>query len=88
MTVIHGQQRSYRDNIEERLRMSRCKACDTILTEFELKKVDRLTGLHLDLCGRCNKISDDAISDDWVTYSGEDDIMFDSVRVIQQEVLQ
>ena len=68
--------------------MSRCKACDTILTEFELKKVDRLTGLHLDLCGRCNKISDDAISDDWVTYNGDDDIMFDSAKGIQQEVLQ
>jgi len=45
--------------------MSRCKACDTILTESELRKVDRYTGLHLDLCGECNRASDDALEGNW-----------------------
>jgi hypothetical protein len=67
--------------------MSRCKACDTILTEHELKKVDRLTGLHLDLCSTCNKVSDSAIADDWVTFDGEDDIMVSVDDILKQEVL-
>ncbi len=45
--------------------MSRCKACDIILTEGELRKVDRYTGLHLDLCGECSRVSDDALEGNW-----------------------
>lgn len=43
--------------------MSRCKACDVILTEYELKKKDRETGLHLDLCNSCLAHSDEAMHD-------------------------
>jgi len=68
--------------------MSRCKACDVILTEPELKRVDRATGLHLDLCNTCLKHSDQAIEDDWVTFDGEDDIMLGVDDILRQEVLQ
>jgi hypothetical protein len=43
--------------------MSRCKACDTILNDSELKKKDPLTGHHLDLCSVCLSYSNDAILD-------------------------
>ena len=43
--------------------MSRCKACDVILNEYEMKKVDKETGLHLDLCNICLAHSDDAMHD-------------------------
>jgi len=67
--------------------MSRCKACDVILTEVELKRKDRVTGLHLDLCNTCLKHSDQAIEDDWVTFDGEDDIMLGVDYILRQEVL-
>ena len=67
--------------------MSRFKACDTMLTEHELKKIDRLTGLHLDLCGVCNRASDSALGDEWVTFDSDDDIILDVGKIIQQEVL-
>ena len=41
--------------------MSRCKACDVILNEYELKKKDRNTGLHLDLCNGCLLQSNEAL---------------------------
>ena len=40
--------------------MSRCKACDTILTEFEMKRIDFNTDAHLDLCYNCMSISTNA----------------------------
>jgi hypothetical protein len=43
--------------------MSRCKACDVILNEQELKKIDRETGFHLDLCNTCLSYSDEAMHD-------------------------
>jgi len=43
--------------------MSRCKACDVILNEYELKKVDKETGIHLDLCNVCLSHSDEAMHD-------------------------
>ena len=43
--------------------MSRCKACDVILNEYELKRIDHHTGMHLDLCNVCASHSDDAMSD-------------------------
>jgi len=67
--------------------MSRCRACDVILTEVELKRRDRVTGLHLDLCNTCLKHSDQAIEDDWVTFDGEDDIMLGVDDILRQEVL-
>jgi hypothetical protein len=67
--------------------MSRCKACDVILTEVELKRKDRITGLHLDLCNTCLKHSDQAIEDDWVTFDGEDDIMLGVDDILRQEVI-
>ena len=39
----------------------RCKACDTLLEAFELARVDKLTGEHLDLCSTCTHHSNDAI---------------------------
>ena len=45
--------------------MSRCKACDVILTEAELRKRDRVTDEYLDLCSVCHSTSDDAIEQNW-----------------------
>ena len=67
--------------------MSRCKACDVILTEPELKRKDRVTGLHLDLCNTCLKHSDQAIEDDWLLFDNEDDIMLGVDDILRQEVL-
>ena len=41
--------------------MSRCKACDVILNEYELKRIDNHTGFHLDLCNVCASHSDEAM---------------------------
>ena len=45
--------------------MRRCKACDVILTEAELRKRDRVTDEHLDLCAVCHSASDEAIEENW-----------------------
>lgn len=45
--------------------MSRCKACDVILTEAELRKRDRVTNEFLDLCSECHSVSDEAIEENW-----------------------
>ena len=50
-----------------RLKMSRCKACDVILTEAELRKRDRVTNEFLDLCSDCHSASDEAIEENWAT---------------------
>ncbi len=47
--------------------MSRCRACDVILTEAELRKRDRVTDEHLDLCAVCHSASDAAIEENWAT---------------------
>ncbi len=67
--------------------MSRCKACDVILTEPELKRVDRATGLHLDLCNTCLKHSDQAIEDDWVVFDSDEDIILGTGDILRQEDL-
>jgi protein-arginine kinase activator protein McsA len=41
--------------------MSRCKACDVILTESELRKVDFNTNEHLELCYNCAVESNKAL---------------------------
>jgi hypothetical protein len=43
--------------------MSRCRACDVILGEYELKRRDKQTGLHADLCNTCYSHSNDAINE-------------------------
>lgn len=40
----------------------RCRACDTILTDFELTKVDS-QGVHYDMCSDCLRVSRKAVSD-------------------------
>ena len=40
--------------------MSRCKACDAIMTEAELKRTDYNTDSPLDLCYNCMSISTNA----------------------------
>ena len=40
--------------------MSRCKACDKILSESELKRTDYNTDKPLDLCYNCMSISTNA----------------------------
>ena len=52
--------------------MSRCKACDVILTEAELRKRDRVTNEFLDLCSECNSVSDEAIEENWSTAEERD----------------
>jgi len=47
--------------------MSRCKACDVILTETELRKKDRVTDEFLDLCSECHTASEEAIEENWST---------------------
>ena len=41
--------------------MSRCKACDSILTESELRKVDFNNNQFLDLCYGCAVVSNMAL---------------------------
>ena len=43
--------------------MSRCKACDVILNEHELKRKDPETGEFIDLCGECLDESNQAMFD-------------------------
>ena len=59
--------------------MSRCKACDVILNEHELKKIDKETGLHLDLCNICLAHSDDAMHDSLGELSEKEfDVLFNT----------
>ena len=56
--------------------MSRCKACDTVMTEAELKRIDYSTGEHLDLCYECMVESERAIQDnDGVLDRGTDTVL-------------
>jgi hypothetical protein len=41
--------------------MSRCKACDVILNEHELKRKDPMTDEYLDLCHECLSESNQAL---------------------------
>ena len=52
--------------------MSRCKACDVILTEAELRKKDRVTDKFLDLCSECHTASEEAIEENWSTAEERD----------------
>ena len=41
--------------------MSRCKACDVIMNEYELKRIDRVTGDYSELCSNCLSASTEAL---------------------------
>lgn len=49
----------------------RCKACNVILTDQELKLKDKTTGQYLDLCGECYMHSQEAVYDAMVDNSVE-----------------
>jgi hypothetical protein len=59
------------------MKMSRCKACDVILSEYELKKKDANTGEYLDLCGECARHSNDALMDGFNESYNKDEYIFD-----------
>ena len=44
--------------------MSRCKACDVIMNEYELKRIDRVTGDYSELCSNCLSASTEALRED------------------------
>ena len=44
--------------------MSRCKACDVIMNEYELKRIDRVTGDYSELCSNCLSASTEALIED------------------------
>jgi len=46
----------------------RCKACDTILNDWELTRQDKSTGEYLDLCSECLSASNEALG---AAYSDE-----------------
>jgi len=49
----------------------RCKSCNAILEEWEMKTVDPLTGTYTELCDEC--VKDDLFEDDpW--YSPVDEL--------------
>lgn len=39
----------------------RCRSCDTLLNEREVKKKEKSTGEFLDLCSYCYEISQEAV---------------------------
>ena len=41
----------------------RCKACDKLMSEYEARRQDKLTGTYTDLCGLCYSESNKTISD-------------------------
>jgi hypothetical protein len=41
----------------------RCKACDILMTDEELKKLDKLTGEYTELCSDCEEVSNYALYD-------------------------
>lgn len=43
--------------------MSRCKACDVIMNEFEMRRIDRATGDYSELCSNCLSASNEATMD-------------------------
>lgn len=68
----------------------RCKACDQILSDYELRYLDRATLEPLDLCSTCLSYSNKAISD-WdsivdtnseIDYTIEDDLFYALVEEI------
>ena len=40
----------------------RCKSCDTLLNEREVKKKEKSTGEFLDLCAYCYEASQEALN--------------------------
>lgn len=52
----------------------RCKACDTLMTDDELKKIDKLTGDYTELCGHCEDASNEAL---YINEDEEDTLYLD-----------
>lgn len=56
----------------------KCKACDKMMTDFDVTRKDRVTGEYLDLCGACYSVSQKAMSDydttvdSFVDFGGDD----------------
>lgn len=40
--------------------MSRCKSCDTIMNDYDLRRRDKASGEFIDLCGYCYGESEQA----------------------------
>ena len=55
--------------------MSRCKACDVIMNEYELKRIDRVTGDYSELCSNCLSASTEALREDSPMHIILDDIL-------------
>ena len=51
----------------------RCRSCDTLLNEREVKKKDKHTGEYFDLCSNCygesQKALNEAIDDSGIVYN-------------------
>lgn len=57
----------------------RCKACDTLLNDFECKRKDRLSGEYVDMCNTCYAYAEEYSSDfettvDVVVDFGKEDV--------------
>lgn len=55
----------------------RCKACDQILEDRELKRKDKQTGEYLDLCDECYVASEEAMEDFDVILSDSEESNYD-----------
>tara|TARA_R110000744_G_scaffold152443_3_gene266500 strand:- start:8481 stop:8663 length:183 start_codon:yes stop_codon:yes gene_type:complete len=58
----------------------RCKACNVLLEDFELKRKDKLTGDFLDLCSVCYKVSNHTLIEyDTEIPNEQDDINLEKI---------
>jgi len=55
--------------------MSRCKACDVIMNDFEMRKIDRATGDYSELCSNCLSASNEATMTDSPMHTILDDLV-------------
>ena len=55
--------------------MSRCKACDVIMNEFEMRRIDRATGDYSELCSDCLSASNEATTTDSPMQNTLDDVV-------------
>lgn len=38
----------------------RCKSCDILLNDYDLRRKDKRTNAYVDLCGECFSVSEEA----------------------------
>lgn len=55
----------------------RCKACNTLLEDYESLRKDKQTGAFLDLCNECLHTSNQTLFD--MTEEEDDIILYDAV---------